>query len=167
MQRILHYVVLAAAAYLLAFNALLVRAQSVELTTKAEREVEVVEKGVKVKKTGPPEKIVPGEEVLYTVAYTNKTGKPAEKVVIVNPVPKHTRYRDGSAAGEGTDITFSVDDGKTFATPDKLTVTIKDKSGKEIVRPATGQDYTHIRWLLKQNVAPGQSGAVRFRAVVL
>jgi hypothetical protein len=105
--------------------------------------------------------------VLYTVAYTNKTGKPAEKFAITNPVPKHTRYKDGSAAGEGADITFSVDDGKTFATPDKLTVTIKDKSGKDIVRPATAADYTHIRWLLKQNVAPGQSGAVWFRAVVL
>ncbi len=69
--------------------------------------------------------------------------------------------------GDGTDITYSVDGGKTFATPDKLTVAIKDKSGKDSVRPAVAQDYTHIRWLLKQNVAPGQSGAVRFRAMIL
>jgi uncharacterized repeat protein (TIGR01451 family) len=167
MQRVNRSVVLAIASGLLLLSAFAARAQNVELTTKAEREVEVIEKGVKVKKTGPPEKVVPGDEVLYTVAYTNKTGKPAEKFAITNPVPKNTRYKDGSAAGEGADITFSVDDGKTFATPDKLTVTIKDKSGKDIVRPATAADYTHIRWLLKQNVAPGQSGAVRFRAVVL
>jgi uncharacterized repeat protein (TIGR01451 family) len=167
MLRNYRYVVLAVVSSLLAVSAQIARAQIVELTTKAEREVEVIEKGVKVKKTGPPEKVVPGDEVVYTVAYTNKSAKPAEKVVITNPVPKHTRYKDGTAAGEGADITFSVDDGKTFATPDKLTVTIKDKSGKDIVRPAVAQDYTHIRWLLKQNVAPGQSGSVRFRTVVL
>ena len=166
MQRIYRYIVLASVASLLAGNVLVARGQSVELVTKAEREFEVVEKGVKVKKVGPPEKIVPGDEVTYSVTYTNKTGKPAENIVIVNPVPQHTRYKDGSAAGDGADITYSVDGGKTFATPDKLTVAIKDKSGKDTVRPAVAQDYTHIRWLIKQSVAPGQSGSVRFRAVI-
>lgn len=159
--------VLAVVSGLLAANTLVALAQTVELVTRAEREVEVIEKGVKVKKTGPPEKIVPGDQVTYSVTYTNKTGKPAEKIVITNPVPKHTRYMEGTAAGEGTDITYSVDGGKNFAVPDKLTVTIKDKSGKDIVRPAAAQDYTHIRWTLRQSVAPGQAGSVRFRAAVL
>ncbi len=149
------------------FNMPDARAQTVELVTRVERVVEVVEKGVKVKKTGPPVKIVPGDEVVYTVTYANKTGKPADRVVVTNPVPQHTRYKDGTAAGNGTDIAFSVDGGKTFATPDKLTVTAADKSGKAIVRPATAQDYTHIRWVIKQSVAPGQSGFVTFHAVVL
>lgn len=142
------------------------RAQSVEVVQKAEREVEVLEKGVKVKKVGPVERIVPGDEVVYTLTYTNKAGKPATDVAITNPVPKHTRYKDGSAAGDNAVITFSVDDGKSFATPDKLVVTIKDKLGKDIQRPATAQDYTHIRWVIKQQLAPGQSGSVRFRAVI-
>lgn len=143
------------------------RAQSVELVTQVERVVEVIEKGAKVKKTGPPVKIVPGDEVVYTVTYANKTGKPADQVVVTNPVPKHTRYKDGTAAGAGTDISFSVDGGKTFATPDKLTVTTTDKGGKAVVRPATAQDYTHIRWVIRQSVAPGRSGSVTFHAVVL
>lgn len=142
------------------------RAQAVEVVQKAEREVEVLEKGVKVKKVAPVERIVPGDEVVYTLTYTNKTGKPTTDVAITNPVPKHTRYKDGSAAGDNAVITFSVDDGKTFATPEKLVVTIKDKSGKDIQRPATAQDYTHIRWVIKQQLAPGQSGSVRFRAVI-
>jgi uncharacterized repeat protein (TIGR01451 family) len=167
MQRINRYAALAVAASLFIGVAPHAQAQTVELVTKVEREIEVLEKGVKVRKTGPPEKIVPGDEVIYTVTYTNKTGKPAENVSVTNPVPTHTRYRDGSAAGEGATITYSVDGGKTFATPDKLTVAIKDKSGKDIARPAAAADYTHIRWLLKQSVAPGQSGTVRFRAVVL
>ncbi len=151
----------------LLFNTPAASAQTVELVTRVERVVDVIEKGVKVRKTGPPVKIVPGDEVVYTVAYANKTAKPAEQIVVTNPVPKHTRYKDGTAAGAGSDIRFSVDGGKTFATPDKLTVTAADKSGKAIVRPATAQDYTHIRWVIKQSVAPGQSGTVTFHAVVL
>ena len=166
MQRMMRTIAVAGLLGLLTGNVMVARAQTVELVTKAEREVEFVEKGVKVKKVAPVQKMVPGDEVLYTITYANKTVKPAEKVTVTNPVPKHTRYKDGSAAGEGTDITFSVDDGKTFATPDKLTVAIKDKAGKDGVRPAVAQDYTHIRWVLKQNVAPGQSGAVRFRAAI-
>lgn len=142
-------------------------AQSVELATKAEKEIEVEEKGVKIKKAVPPQRMVPGDEVLYTVTYANKTAKPAERVIITNPVPRHTRYKEGSAAGEGTDITFSVDGGKTFAPRGRLTVSEKDKSGKEAARPATAQDYTHIRWTLKENVAPGRTGAVTFRAIIL
>lgn len=167
MQRIVHYIILASLYSLFTGYVIVAQAQTVELVTKAEREVEVVEKGVKVKKVTPAQKMVPGDEVLYTVTYTNKTAKPAEKIAVTNPVPRHTRYKDGSAAGEGADITYSVDGGKSFATPDKLTVAIKDKSGKDIVRPASAAEYTHIRWLLKQNVAPGQSGSVRFRAGIL
>ena len=167
MQRIVRYIVVASLSGLFAGNVLVASAQTVELVTKAEREVEFLEKGVKVRKVAPAQKMVPGDEVLYTVTYANKTAKPAEKVTVTNPVPKFTRYKDGSAAGDNTDITYSVDGGKVFATPDKLTVAIKDKSGKDITRPAAAADYTHIRWVLKQNVAPGQTGSVRFRAAIL
>jgi len=160
-------IVLTSIASLFASHALIANAQTVEVVSKAEREVEVVEKGVKVKKVAPVEKIVPGDEVLYTSTYTNKTGKPATDLAITNPVPKHTGYKDGSAAGDGAVITFSVDDGKTYAAPAQLTVTIKDKSGKDIQRPAVAQDYTHIRWVIKQSIAPGQSGSVRFLALIL
>lgn len=167
MQRIIRYIAAAGFSGLLAGNALLARAQNVELVTKAETEVEVVEKGAKVKKMAAPSKVVPGDEVLYTITYTNKTAKPAQNVVVTDPVPKHTRLKAGSVSGENADVVYSVDGGKVFATPDKLTVSIKDKSGKDVVRPATAADYTHIRWILKQNVAPGQSGSVRFRVNIL
>lgn len=167
MKRICRYVVIASVTSLFASNALIAQAQNVELVTKAEREVDVLEKGITIKKLAPPQKMVPGDEVIYTVTYTNKTAKPAENITVTNPVPKHTRYRDGSAAGDNAEITFSVDGGKTFSTPDKLTVAAKDKGGKDSVRPASGADYTHIRWVVKQNMAPGQSGTVRFRAVIL
>jgi uncharacterized repeat protein (TIGR01451 family) len=167
MKRIYRYIVMSGVTSLLACHALVAQAQTVELVTKADREVDVIEKGVTIKKLAPPQKMVPGDEVIYTVTYTNKTAKPVENITVTNAVPKHTRYRDGSAAGANAELSFSVDGGKTFTTPDKLTVVAKDKSGKEAVRPAAGADYTHIRWVIKQSVAPGQSGTVRFRAVIL
>jgi uncharacterized repeat protein (TIGR01451 family) len=167
MQQIFRFLLMAGVSCLLVTQAPGVGAQAVELVTKAEKEIDVIEKGVKVKKLAPTQKMVPGDEVLYTVTYTNKTAKPAENVSVVNPVPKHMRYKDGSAAGDNAEIAFSVDGGKTFAAPDKLTMAIKDKSGKDSVRAAGAGDYTHIRWVIKQNVAPGQSGSVRYRAGIL
>ena len=69
MKRIIRYIAVAGFSCLFAGNVLLARAQTVELVTKAEREVEVVEKGVKVKKLAPPDKMLPGDEVVYTVTY--------------------------------------------------------------------------------------------------
>lgn len=138
----------------------------IQLVNVVEREIEIEEKGTTVKKLVAPGKVVPGDEVVYTTTYTNTGTRPAEKVVITNPVPTHTRYREGSALGAGTRIAFSVDGGKTYAPREKLSVTSRDASGKDIVRPATADDYTNIRWELTDAVAPGKSGFVRFRVVV-
>jgi uncharacterized repeat protein (TIGR01451 family) len=167
MQRWYRSVLLACFASFLAGHMFVAHAQTVEIVQKAEREVEVIEKGAKVKKVAPVDKIVPGDEVTYTLTYTNKTGKPVTDLAVTNPVPQHTRYKDGTAAGDGAVVQFSVDGGKSYAAPEQLTVAIKDKSGKDIQRPAVAQDYTHIRWVIKPTVAPGQSGFVRFRAVIL
>ena len=89
-----------------------------------------------------------------------KVSEPADKVVISNPVPEHMLYQEGSAAGEDTDIAFSVDNGTTYDVPEKLTIV--DDDGKE--RPAKGADYTHIRWTLQKSMAPEEKGLVTFRA---
>ena len=120
------------------------------------------DKGEMVKRLVPITKIVPGDEVVYTITYTNKGSQPADKVVISDPIPKEVAYRDGSAFGSGSEIEFSADEGKTWGKPEALKVTGAD--GKP--RAATGSDYTHIRWTLLNKVAPGSSGFVRFRAVI-
>jgi hypothetical protein len=71
-------------------------------------------------------------------------------------------YKDGSAGGEGTVITFSVDDGKTYDVPGNLKVL--DADGKE--RSAVASDYTHIRWTLEKSVSPEAVGYVSFRAIL-
>jgi uncharacterized repeat protein (TIGR01451 family) len=138
----------------------------VQLVNTAHKEVEVDEAGRKVRKLVAPGKMVPGDEVVYTIAYVNKGTRPAERVVVVNPIPQHTKFRAGSVEGAHAEIAYSVDGGRTYAAPDRLTVAARDAKGATAPRPALATDITHIRWTLKEPLAPGADGYVRFRAVI-
>ena len=135
----------------------------IELKAVAEMEIEDFnEEGKKEIKRVPAVKVIPGEEVIYTIYYTNLGQKTTDNVVITNPIPEHMVYKDSSASGNGTAIVFSVDDGKTFAAPENLT--IRDALGKEF--PAAASDYTHIRWVLQSSLPLNASGQVGFSAIL-
>lgn len=138
----------------------------VQLVNVAQKEVEVEEAGKRVRKLVEPGKMVPGDEVVYTISYVNKGARPAERVVVTNPVPQHTKMRAGGAEGANTEIAYSVDGGKTYAAPDKLTVSTRDAKGTPVTRPAVAADFTHVRWTLKEPLPAGASGYVRFRTVI-
>ncbi len=120
--------------------------------------------GRQVRRLMPAEnqRIVPGDEVIFTVTFTNISAESADNVTITNPVPDHMRLVAGSAVGPGTDITFSVDGGQTYGLPDELTVADATLGS----RPATADDYTHIRWRMQNALQPGAKGFARFRAVL-
>ena len=129
----------------------------VEVTTtnaKGEKEVKRVEAAAA--------KVIPGSVVIFTTQYVNIDKKPVERVVITNPVSEHLVYVENSAEGQGMKIEFSVDQGKRYAAPDKLTKI----DAKGVSRPDTARDYTHIRWTLGKPLAPGGKGSVAFRAMV-
>ena len=129
----------------------------------AETEVEVKNaQGVVEKKRMPLDKATPGTEVIYTTTFANNGSKPAGNIAITNPVPANTTYVGGSAFGDNTDVTFSIDGGKTYAVADKLRV--KTPEGRE--RAALPADYTHIRWTYRGDLAPANTGSAGFRAVV-
>ena len=109
-----------------------------------------------------PKLVVPGDEVIYTIIYSNVGDKDATDVVITNPIAEHTVYTADSAGGDGTEISFSVDGGKHFGRPDELTVTTPD--GEE--RSATAADYNAIRWLVTSPVPPNSEGRVAYRVRV-
>ncbi len=140
-------------------------AQGIELKSTAEVEITVT--GVNGEKelkriNASQANVVPGETVIFTTHYVNHGEQPATAVVITNPVPEHMIYLEKSAEGKGTDITFSIDQGKSFAAEAQLKV--KDAEGKE--REATVADYTHIRWTVEGALARGAIGSVSFRAKV-
>lgn len=107
----------------------------------------------------PAEKVIPGDELRYTIVFEN-TGEQAVdagSVVITNPLPANTEYLDGTAFGAGTDISFSTDGGQSFANPDELLVLA---DGVETL--AQARDYTTIRWVFAPELAPGEKSHVSF-----
>ena len=135
----------------------------IDVKTIAEIEVmEIDKQGKKIVKRTAPTNVVPGTEVIYTITAKNTGNEPADNIVVTNPVPKETVYVDGSAFGAGTNITYSVDGGKSYDKAEKLTV--KDKAGKP--RAATAKDYTHVRWTFQFNLQPGQEAPGWYRVRV-
>ena len=118
------------------------------------------ESGQEATRLVPVSTVVPGDEVIYTISFTNISEEPAENVTITNAVPEHMAYVGDTAFGPGTEVSFSVDGGFSYGSPGELTVT--DDDGEE--RPANASDYTHIRWVMRSNLEPGSKGFARFRA---
>jgi uncharacterized repeat protein (TIGR01451 family) len=115
----------------------------------------------------PLQRLVPagvisqGDVIYYTVKIRNPTTVPARDVAVVQRIPANTTYVPRSASGPSADITFSADGGSTFKPAGELTVV----SAAGVPRPATPQDYTHIRWQLRNVLAPGAVALARFQAV--
>ena len=106
--------------------------------------------------------IVPGDTVIYVIAYVYGGDEQADNVVINNPIPEHMIYQQGTAIGVGTTTTFSIDGGETFDTPQNLTVVEDDGTA----RAATVEDYTAIRWTFNASVQPEAEGYVEYRATL-
>jgi len=100
------------------------------------------------------------EQLIINVRFTNSSEQVLDSLRITSPVPPELRYVAQSASGPGTDVLFSVDDGRSFGRPGELTMATPDG-----VRDADAADYTHIRWILRAPLDAGALGVVRFRAV--
>jgi len=136
---------------------------AVEIRAVAEVEVKVKgDDGKEQIKREPAKKVPPGGAVIYTLRAENKGSKPADDVIVTDPIPEHMNYVDGSASSAGTRLTFSADGGKTFAPREKLQVRSKDGT----MRAASAEELTHVRWQFEKPLAPGESRAVEFRARV-
>jgi uncharacterized repeat protein (TIGR01451 family) len=122
-------------------------------------EVTVNDTGETERKLVPADTVVPGDDVVYTITFTNISDETAENIVITNPISGELTYVEGSAFGPGTSIEFSVDGGQTFATAADLTV-----SENGVDRAARAEDFTHIRWVMQNVLQAGAQGLARFRA---
>ena len=106
-----------------------------------------------------PLSVVPGDELFYTVSFTNVGDSLVDErsVVITNPIPDNTEYLDGTADGKGTEIKFSVDKGSDFDAAAALKI-----ADQGAARQAGAGDYTTIRWVYQPGLAPGESSQVSF-----
>ena len=129
------------------------------MTVVQKEEVVVTDSGERKSELVPAEKVVPGDSVVYTITFENVSDESAENITITNPVPENLSYVAGSAFGPGAVIEFSVDGGERYGAPETLFVTDNGE-----LRQATPDDYTHIRWVLQDELAAGAQGMARFRA---
>jgi uncharacterized repeat protein (TIGR01451 family) len=153
--------------YLLAVCALavttsLVQAQNIELRVVAQQEVEVTtDAGSREYRLLPATEVLPGEEVVYTIFFKNVSDLPATDIVIDDPIPAQMYLKSGTVFGMGTDVTYSVDGGKSFAKAGALAVVEQG-----VARQAKPDEYTHIRWVFRETLNPGDEHIVGFRAIL-
>lgn len=155
----------AAAAAVLVVTASLAWAKPLmEITMSVTKEVVETVNGKKVNKQVPASEAVSGDTLTYTLVYKNNGDETASNTVINNPVPSGSAYVGNSAAGVGSEITFSTDNGKTYDQAVKLSYEMH-RDGKVVKRTATPDDYTHIRWTIRE-VPAGSGGTLSFMVKV-
>lgn len=144
------------------FFALTAQAQEGHLNVRTvvqKEEVIVTDTGETERNLVPADTVVPGDDVVYTITFTNVSDESAENVVITNPISENLTYVQGSAFGPGAVIEFSVDNGESFAPPDELMVAANGEQ-----RPADEKDFTHVRWTMQNELQAGAQGMARFKA---
>jgi uncharacterized repeat protein (TIGR01451 family) len=134
------------------------------LTVKAIAEVEKVsqENGREIQKLLPADRVVSGDAVVYTLEVRNSGPTTLRRPVVTYAVPEHMIYIADSAVGPGTDVSYSIDNGRSFDSPESLK--INEPNGEW--RLAKAADYTHIRWQLNHALKANSVAFVRFRARV-
>jgi len=133
----------------------------IETALVAEVRVESLVQGRPLARFEPATAIVQGTTVYYTVRIHNPMPAPVRDVVTVQRIPVNTSYVIGSAAGPAAEVMFSIDGGQTFAAESGLRIT--ESTG--VQRRPVAAEYTHIRWRLRNALAPGATALARFQAV--
>jgi uncharacterized repeat protein (TIGR01451 family) len=133
----------------------------VTIRAVAEVATKVVVGGREVIRLAPADRLVPADQVIYTLEVHNIDATAVTAPQVTYPIPDHMLYIANSAIGPGVEVSYSLD-GRTFDKPENLRVQTAD--GK--LRPATPSDYTHIRWQFKHGLKANSTAFVRFRALV-
>jgi uncharacterized repeat protein (TIGR01451 family) len=140
-------------------TALFAQAQSVALVSKAFVVKQVPDGPGKSKNTlVVPERVLPGEALVFMLEYKNTGAKPATAFVINNPIPANVLF----TGVEQPWAVVSVDGGKTFG----ALATLKVPKGDGTMRAALPTDVTAVRWKFAQPIAPAAEGRVTFYAMV-
>jgi hypothetical protein len=122
-------------------------AKKVITTDSGERRVEWVE----------PERVVPGDRLIFGTRYANRGDAPIERFVVTNPVPASV-----AVTGEiDPALLVSVDGGATWGKLADFEMVQPDGTR----RAAAPGDVTAIRWVLPV-IAPGESGQLEFLVTV-
>jgi len=106
--------------------------------------------------------IIPKDQVIYVTTVKNIGTEPAENIVVTNPIPPQLSYIEGTAKGKATDISFSVNQGKSYHQPENIV--IKTKQGTS--RTAQAKDYNSIQWVYLSKLKPGKETTMSYQAIL-
>lgn len=134
--------------------------QAMTATQKVEVEQEVQQAdGSLLTVVRAPEKVLPGDMMVYTVSYYNDKQDVTDNFQLDMPIPSQIVYIEGSADRSGANVLYSVDNGQTFQSRNRLSVISPDGAS----RTASAQDITHIRWTLSESIQPGEGGEIKYK----
>jgi uncharacterized repeat protein (TIGR01451 family) len=107
--------------------------------------------------------VVPGDRIIFTLRYVNNGAEPASGFRATNPMPAPVQFV--SVAEDWAEV--SVDGGKSWGKLAELKVTAKNTDGTgDVLRAATAEDVTHVRWVFTTPIAPGAKGSVSYRGLI-
>ncbi|MFM9976948.1 MAG: hypothetical protein ACKVOP_02730 [Sphingomonadaceae bacterium] len=105
-----------------------------------------------------PRVVVPGDRLVFVLAYKNMGTKPATDFVVTNPMPGQVAFQGAADTGS----VVSIDGGRNWGALPALKVRKADGA----MRAALPEDVTHVRWAMKAPIPVGQTGKLSFRGIV-
>lgn len=113
-----------------------------------------VERGDEAVPLDRVESVQPGEVLRWNLTSVNEGTGAAREYKAVGDIPQGTTFIAGSAAAErGSNVTYSIDGGKTFST--QPIIEERQADGTTRQKPAPVSMYTQVRYEWKDELASG------------
>ncbi len=107
----------------------------------------------------------PGDTLRYSITAANVGDGLMVSAQVVDPIPVGVTYVAESARGADTAISFSINQGNTYA-PWPLYYTVRNSKGILVKRQATPDMISHIKWALMSDLKPREESSLEFLVVV-
>jgi uncharacterized repeat protein (TIGR01451 family) len=150
----------------LAVSASLLRATNGEGLTGTVEAFRVVELEDGKESFLPADKARPKDVIEYRLTYKNNGTDLVQSIFITDPIPSGTKYIEASASQpDNGRVEFSIDGGGTYHNW-PIEIIEKTNDGREVVKRATPDMVTHIRWTLNDTFKPEREITVSYRTVI-
>ena len=114
----------------------------------------------------PAQKAKPKDIIEYRLTYKNNGTDPVRNIFITDPIPSGTEYVEESASEPKSGrVEFSIDSGKSYHDW-PIEITEETKDGRKVVKQATPEMVTHIRWTLTDTFKPEHEITVSYRTLI-
>ena len=107
--------------------------------------------------------VLPNDRLIYTLTFTNPTGRTLKSVELKNPIPAGAHLVAGTTHASRADarVEFSADGGKSWSAQPMESVMV---DGAAAMRPVPAARFTHVRWTVTGSVAPQATVTADFEA---